>query len=279
MGHIHESQPNGGFCRGCRGCQGIHEGQGEGKARSFQPGSAVKKEAIVDWIHGMFGLRVIRKTILSFDPAESKQVTRDYLGNDGAGSVPFFGDVLQNTVDYDLIVATQRPAESVSHEAFGQVAGQFAFSLGEQSFELGGRGESSTVRQLACGVDREPLFVLVPPPSDGIEVFQAEADRVEYFVTVAAGRLRLMQFSPLTQSQTLDFLVLLLFQFGDVGRWGRNAFAKNLLQYPYSSAHRTRAIGERGGGQGRGHAEDAPRLGLSNFTLRIFGPEMGSLVS
>ena len=141
----------------------------------------------------MIWLCVILERTLSLDPTVSKQVTGDNLGNDRAGPISFLGDVLQNTVDHDSIVAAQWPPEGEGHEALGQIAGQVPFPLSKEFLQLCRRSEISTVWQLACRVDVESLLVFFPPPSDGIEVFQAEANRVEYLVAVAAGYFRLVQ--------------------------------------------------------------------------------------
>lgn len=56
-------------------------------------------------------MRVILERILSLDPTVSKQVTGDNLGNDRAGPVSFLGDVRQDAVDHDSIIASQWPPE------------------------------------------------------------------------------------------------------------------------------------------------------------------------
>ena len=75
------------------------------------------------------------------------------------------------------VVAFQPPAERVRQQLLYQAADEGAAILNEERLELGGRLKGASVGQNAGCVDRS-VAILCAPGADGIEIFQAEPQRV-----------------------------------------------------------------------------------------------------
>lgn len=106
-----------------------------------------------------------------------------------------------------LICKAERATESVGHQRFRKSASEVVSALGHRIAQLGVASKLAAVRKLAAGINRKlakldaasklPALVddlVVPPKTDGCEVFQTVADRID--LLVAVGTLRLLLMSP-----------------------------------------------------------------------------------
>ena len=182
-------------------------------------------------------------------------------------------------IDDNIVVALQLSAERVGHEPFGEVAGQVCLPLAasrpfnsagveKYSFPLGSLPAESMTRPSSFFSRQRPMASKFsnPKPIGSRILWQ-----------LRAGGFRLVQLGALAQRQSPHFLVVLLFEFGNVRRRRWDAFTQDLLQHPYPSPHGAGTVGERGGRQRGRHAEDAAAVDIRQLHPTHLRPKDGLL--
>jgi hypothetical protein len=92
-----------------------------------------------------------------------------------------------------------------------------------------------------------------------IEVFQAEADRIDLAVAVGALRFLLVQVEPFARGEQLGAEAR---EFRDIGRGRRRRLVEELAQHPRPTLHRIGVLAVAAHRHDGRHAEQAPAWGV-----------------
>ena len=93
----------------------------------------------------------------------------------------------ENLIDAGAVADFEFTSQGVGHQFFAQAAVELVLSIYEEFSEFRKRPKRISAREFAGGIDRIFLLVFVPPASDGVEVFQREAERVDLAMAFGAG--------------------------------------------------------------------------------------------
>ncbi len=160
-------------------------------------------------------------------------------------------------VDGAGVGGVEAAAEAVDQQFFGEAAGELlGFLVTEQGFELLDALEGAAAGEGAGGVDGG-VAVVRAPGADGVEVFEAEAERVELGVTAGAAGVGAVLFEALAECALEGAFGLVVFEGGNVGGRGRRRGAEDLFEDVFAAFDGGSAAGVGGEGEDAGLSEQA----------------------
>ena len=120
------------------------------------------------------------------DATMGEGIARDDLTDHRLETIAVLGDGFHEPINHDLVVALDLAAQGIGEQLFGEIAGEVVGASGDDGLQFLRRGEMLAAGEFACRVDRATGVVLVAPAADGVEILEAEPDRVEDAVAVRA---------------------------------------------------------------------------------------------
>ena len=168
----------------------------------------------------------------------------------------------------DAVAGVQPAAQRVDHQLLGQRPDEPVPALAEDRQQVRGTVDGTAVRQLPGRVDLE-LAVPRPPPANGVEVLEREAEGVHPRMAGGAVRIGAMPLKLVPQGRSGS--AGLLVDRRNVSRRRGGRVAEQVVQNPLPPQHRRGARGIGGDGEDAGVREHA----AARCSAQIDPPELG----
>ena len=130
--------------------------------------------------------------------AESKSVAEDDLFDECCEAVILCGGVLQDFFDDGAIVVFEAASDGVDQKFFADAADKLFAAIQDGEAEFGWAGEFGAIGQFAGGIDGEAA-ILSSPASDGVVVFESEAEGIHFGMAIGTGGVGAVNFHALSE--------------------------------------------------------------------------------
>ena len=124
-------------------------------------------------------------------------ITGDNFSDQRLHPITILADIFQKVINDDLIITFNLTAKGVGEQFFGKVSDEVFLAICDDRLEFFWGIEFQAAGQFPACIDRSARIVLIPPATDGIEIFQPESDWVHDLVTVGADRISAVEFRSL----------------------------------------------------------------------------------